>query len=155
LLFEVGQKELFVLLWLVILFTIVVWGRTEGVICIVLVSYIVDHYCLKSDREVVCIVVTGYIVDYYFLRFGRSDLYWWGMFCIVVVDIIVDHYCLRFDKGVVCIVMICYFVCNSFLRFDRKVVCIVVAGYVVCIAFWGLTEEWFVLMRLVILSAIT
>jgi hypothetical protein len=42
LLLEVGQKELFVFSWLVILLTIVVWGRTEGVICIVVVSYIVD-----------------------------------------------------------------------------------------------------------------
>jgi hypothetical protein len=54
LLFEVGQKELFVLLWLVILLTIVVWGRTEGVICIVVVGYIENNtnnsFCPTSNN---------------------------------------------------------------------------------------------------------
>ena len=54
-------------------------GLTEGVVCIVVVGYIVYHYCLRFDRGVVCIVVVGYIVY---------------------------HYCLRFDRGVVCIVVV-------------------------------------------------
>jgi hypothetical protein len=35
-------------------------------------GYIVDHYCLRFDREVVCIVVAGYIVDYYCLMVNRG-----------------------------------------------------------------------------------
>jgi hypothetical protein len=33
------------------------------VIHIVVAGYIVDHYCLRFDREVVCIVEAAYIVD--------------------------------------------------------------------------------------------
>jgi hypothetical protein len=33
------------------------------------VGYIVDHYCLRFDREVVCIVAAGYIVDHYCFMF--------------------------------------------------------------------------------------
>ena len=55
--------------------------------------HIVDHYCLRFDREVVCVVAAGYIVDHYSLMFSRG------------VDHIVDHYCLRFDRGVVHIVV--------------------------------------------------
>ena len=54
---------------------------------IVVVGYIVYHYCLSFDRGVVCIVVVGYIVY---------------------------HYCLRFDRGVVCIVVVGY-ICLSLL----------------------------------------
>ena len=52
-------------------------------------------YCLSLlfvDRGVVCIVVVGYIVYHYCLRFDRGV-------CIVVVGYIVYHYCLRFDRG--------------------------------------------------------
>ena len=41
-------------------------------VCIVVAGYIVDHYCLRFDREVVCIVVAGYIVDYYCLMVNRG-----------------------------------------------------------------------------------
>ena len=53
---------------------------------------------------------------------------------IVVAGYIVDHYCLRFDRGVVHIVVAAYIVDNYFL----------------C-----LTEEWFILLWLVILLTIT
>ena len=56
-------------------------------VCIVVVGYIVYHYCLRFDQEVVCIVVVGYIVYHYCLRFDR------GVVCIVVVGYIVYHYC--------------------------------------------------------------
>ena len=36
-----------------------------GVVHIVVAAYIVDHYCLRFDREVIHIVVAGYIVDHY------------------------------------------------------------------------------------------
>ena len=60
-----------------------------------MVGYIVYHYrgvfvrfdCLRFDRGVVCIVVVGYIVYHYCLRFDR------GVVCIVVVGYIVYHYC--------------------------------------------------------------
>jgi hypothetical protein len=39
---------------------------------IVIVSYIVDHYCMMFDREVVCIFVAVNIVDHYYLRFDRE-----------------------------------------------------------------------------------
>jgi hypothetical protein len=48
------------------------------VVHIVVVGYIVDHYCLMFDRRVVHTVVVGYIVD---------------------------HYCFMFDSGVVHIVV--------------------------------------------------
>jgi hypothetical protein len=59
----------------------------------------VKPYCLRFDRGVVCIVVVGYIVYHYCLRFDR------GVVCIVAVGYVVYHYCLRFDRGVVCIVV--------------------------------------------------
>ena len=37
----------------------------RGVVHIVVVGYIVDHYCLMSDRGVVHIVVAGYNVNHY------------------------------------------------------------------------------------------
>jgi hypothetical protein len=40
--------------------------------CIVVVGFIVYHYCLRFDREVVCIVVVGYVVYHYSLRFDRE-----------------------------------------------------------------------------------
>jgi hypothetical protein len=40
----------------------------RGVVHIVVVGYIVDHYCLRFGREVVCIVVDGYLVDHHCFR---------------------------------------------------------------------------------------
>ena len=51
------------------------------------------------DRGVVHIVVVGYIVDHYCLRFDR------GVVHIVMASYILDHYCLMFDRGVVHIVV--------------------------------------------------
>ena len=43
------------------------------VIChIVVVGYIVHHYCLMFGREVVCIVVAAYIVNHYCFMFDRG-----------------------------------------------------------------------------------
>ena len=39
---------------------------------IVVAGHIVDHYCLRFDREVVCNVVAGYVVDHYCLMFDRG-----------------------------------------------------------------------------------
>ena len=36
---------------------------------IVVVAYIVDHYCLRFDRGVLHIILAGYIVDHYCLMF--------------------------------------------------------------------------------------
>jgi hypothetical protein len=84
-----------------------VWQR---VVCIVVIRYIVDHYCLRFDRGVVCIVVIRYIVDHYCLTesglYCCDSLYCWPLLfevwqrvvCIVVIRYIVDHYCLRFDR---------------------------------------------------------
>ena len=107
-------KELFVLSWLVILLTIVVWGRTEGVICIVVVGYIVDHCCLRSDRRsylyccgwLYCwpllfevgqkelFVLSWLVILLTIVVWGRTE----GVICIVVVGYIVDHCCLRSDR---------------------------------------------------------
>jgi hypothetical protein len=57
-----------------------------------------------------------------------------GVVCIVVAGYIVDHYCFMFYRGVVDIVVAAYFVDHYFL----------------C-----LTEEWFILLWLVILLTIT
>ena len=56
------------LLWLVILLTI----NLIAVFHIVVVCYIVYHYCLRCDRGVVHIVVAGYIVDNYCFMFDRG-----------------------------------------------------------------------------------
>jgi hypothetical protein len=79
--------------------------------------YIVDHYCLRFDREVVCIVAAGYIVDHFCLMLSRGVVH------------IVDHYCLMFDRGVVHIVVAAYIFVHYVLMFDRGMVHIVVAGY--------------------------
>jgi hypothetical protein len=55
------------------------------VVHIVVAGYIVDHYCLRFDKEVVCIVAAGYIVDHYCLRFDRE-----------VVPIVVASYTVEF-----------------------------------------------------------
>ena len=56
----------------------------RGVVCIVVVGYVVYHYCLRFDRGVVCIVVVGYIVYHYCLRFDqRGSLYCCGrLYCL-------------------------------------------------------------------------
>jgi hypothetical protein len=52
------------------------------VVQIVVAGYIVDHYCLRFDREVVHIVVAGYVVDHYCLMFDRSGSYCCGkLYC--------------------------------------------------------------------------
>ena len=53
----------------------------RGAVHVVVICYIVHHYCLSSDRGAVHIVVVGYIVDHYWLRFG-SGLWCWGwLYC--------------------------------------------------------------------------
>ena len=84
-------------------------------------GYVIDHNCLRFDREVVHIVVAGYFVDHYCLMFERGVLH------IVVVGYIVDHYCLRFHRGVVHIV---------------------VAVILLTISVSCLTEEWFIFLCL-------
>jgi hypothetical protein len=61
----------------------------------------------------------------------------------------VDHYCLRFERGVV------HIVDHYCLIFDREVVHIVVAVILLTITVSCLTEEWFILLWLVILLTIT
>ena len=120
-----------------------VWQR---VVCIVVIRYIVDHYCLRFDRGVVCIVVIRYIVDHYCLTesglYCCDSLYCWPLLfevwqrvvCIVVIRYIVDHYCLRFDRE--------WFVLWWLVILLTTTV-------------WGLPEEWCVLLWLVILQTIT
>jgi hypothetical protein len=60
-----------------------------------------------------------------------------------------------FDRGVVHIVVGGYNVDHYCLRFERGVVHIVVAGYMLTITVSCLTEEWFILLRQVILLNIT
>jgi hypothetical protein len=72
-------------------------------------------------------VVADYIVDNYYFRFDREVVH------IVVAGDIVDHYCFMFDRGVVHIVV-------SVILFP--------------ITISGLTEEWSILLRLVILLTI-
>ena len=55
---------------------------------VVVVGYIVDHYCFIFDRRVVHVVVVGYIADQYCLMFDR------GVVHVIVASYIVDHYCL-------------------------------------------------------------
>ena len=117
------------MLWLVILLTITISGLTDGIeIHIVVAGYIVDHHCLMFDRGVVHVVVAGYIVHHCCLRSDR------GVVHIDVAGHIVDHYCLRFDRGVVHIVVLV-------ILFTITARC--------------LTEEWFMLLWLVILLTIT
>jgi hypothetical protein len=44
----------------------------KAVFLIVMVGYIVDHYCLRFDRGVVHIVLAGYIVYNYCFMFDRG-----------------------------------------------------------------------------------
>jgi hypothetical protein len=67
---------------------------------------------------------------------------------------IVYHYCLMFDRGVVFIVVAGDIVSNYCLMFDRGVVN-VVAVILLPVTISGLTEEWFILLWLVMLLTIT
>jgi hypothetical protein len=60
-----------------------------------------------------------------------------------------------FDRGVVHIIVAGYNVNHYCVRFDRGVVHIVVAVYIVNNYCLCLTEEWFILLWLAILSTIT
>ena len=53
-------------------------------------GYIVDHYCLRFDREVVCIVVAGYIVDHYYLMFYRGVVH----IVVAVILLTITVWCL-------------------------------------------------------------
>jgi hypothetical protein len=72
-----------------------------------------------------------------------------------VAGYVIDHYCLRFDRGVVHIVVAAYIVDHYFLMFHRGVVHIVVAVILLTIFVSGLTEQWFILLWLLILLNIT
>jgi hypothetical protein len=136
LLFEVGQKELFVLSWLVILLTIVVWGRTEGVICIVVVSYIVDHCCLRSDRRSY-LYCCGWLYCWPLLfEVGQKEV-----ICIVVVSYIVDHCCLRSDRRSY-LYCFCWLYCWPLLFEVGQKELFVLSWLVILltIAVWGRTE---------------
>ena len=74
---------------------------------------------------------------------------------IVVAGYIVDHYCFMFDRGAVHIAVAGYIVDHCGFMFDRGVVHIVVAVILVPITISGLTEEWSISLRLVILLTIT
>ena len=98
------------------------------VVCIVVVGYIVDHYCFMFDRGVVHIVVAVILLTITVFHVSqRSGSYCCGCY-------IVDHYCFMFDRGVVHIV---------------------VAVILLTITVSCLTEKWFVLLWLVILLTIT
>ena len=62
---------------------------------------------------------------------------------------------MRFDREVVHIVVAGYIVDHYCLMFDRGVVHIVVAAMLLTITVRGLTEDWFILLWLVILLTIT
>jgi hypothetical protein len=34
----------------------------RGVICVVMIGYIIGHYCLRFARGVICVAVIGYII---------------------------------------------------------------------------------------------
>ena len=107
-----------ILLWLVIFFTINVWGLTgEWFIYIVVACYIVNHYCLRFDRGVVHIIVADYNVDHYCFMFDRR------VFHIGVAGYNVDQHCLRFDRGVLILLWLAILLPNTV---------------------WGLTGEWFI-----------
>ena len=72
-----------------------------------------------------------------------------------MVGYIVNSYCLRFNRGVVCDVVVGYIVNSYCLRLNRGVVCDVVVGYIVNSYCLRLTEEWCVLLWLVILLTLT
>ena len=62
---------------------------------------------------------------------------------------------MRFDIGAVHIAVAGYIVDHCCFMFDRGVVHIVVAAILFPITISGLTEEWSILLRLVILLTIT
>ena len=77
-----------------------------------------------------------------------------GVVHIVVVGYIVDHYCFTFDRGAVHIAVAAYIVDHRCFIFDRGVVHIVVAVILFPTTISGLTEEWSILLWLVILLTI-
>ena len=95
-----------------------------------------------------CIVVAAYIVDHYCFMFERSSSYCCGCY-------IVPNTCLRFDRGAVHIAVAGYIVDHCCCMFDRGVVHIVVAVMLFPITISGLTEEWSILLMLLILLTIT
>ena len=77
------------------------------------------------------------------------------MIHIIVAGYIFDHYCFMFDRGVVHIVVAGDVVDHYCFMFDRGVVHIVVAVILLTSTVSCLTEEWFILLWLVILLTIT
>ena len=112
-------------------------------------GYIVDQNCLMFHRGVVHIVVAVILLTITISGFTEG-----GVVHIVVAMYIVYHYCLMFDRGVVFIVVAGDIVSNYCLMFDRGVVN-VVAVILLPITISGLTEEWFILLWLVMLLTIT
>ena len=84
---------------------------------IVVICYIVHHYCLSSDRGAVHIVVICYIVHHYCLSSDRGAVH------VVVICYIVHHYCLSSDRGAVHIVVVGYIVDHYWLRFGSGLWC--------------------------------
>jgi hypothetical protein len=110
----------------------------------------IAYHSLRFDIGVVCIVVVGYIVYHYCLRFDR------GVVCIVVVCYIVYHYSSRFERGVVCIVVVGYIeyklpFCQTLNSNDKQNSLPQQCKPLLCQTInsndrQGLTEEWFVLL---------
>jgi hypothetical protein len=109
------------------------------VVCIVVVGYIVDHYCLMFNRGVVHIVVAAILILTTLSGVTEEWSYCCGCY-------IVDHYCLMFDRGVVHFVVVGYIVDHYCLMFDRGVVHTVVAATLFPTTISVLTEEWFILL---------
>jgi len=69
---------------------------------VVVICYIVHHYCLSSDRGAVHIVVVGYIVHHYWLRFAI------GVVCDAEAGYIGHQCCLRLPRGQNCVIIFGY-----------------------------------------------
>ena len=78
-----------------------------------------------------------------------------GVVHIFVAGYIVEHYCVMFDRGAVHIAVVGYIANHCCFKLDRGVVHIVVAVILFPITISGLTEEWSILFRLLILLTIT
>lgn len=141
-----------------ILSTITWCGLTEKwLVFWYIMRCLVDHYCLRLDRgvvrvSVISIIIAREIVLYcdwlycqslYLLVWQRSTSFCVCLYCRPLL--------FRYITGIIRIVFIRYIFNKYYLEFDRGMTCIFVIVY---ITVWGYTEDWFVMLWLVILSTL-
>ena len=93
-----------------------IWQR---VVSVVVICYIVDHYCLRFDRE--------WFVLWWLVILLTTTV--WGLpeeWCVLLWLVILQTITVRSTREVICALMVGYITDHSSLKFTREVVCNIV-----------------------------